>query len=191
MFRLALVIISLQLLVCAIRCDAFLPSSITTLSTINKHISRHHNLNLHPSLIIVPSIIISDESTIPEYQATEAFQDQVSLSDITSDPALQTAFAVAAAAIILLFVAKAIVQQMDDAVSKVAVDFDRIMTLKYPKKWQKFIVDTDNGEDGGNNGVAPLYNDAERIQRVVEEMEVISKKDPEFMERVMKDIERM
>lgn len=98
----------------------------------------------------------------------------------------------AAAAIILLFVAKAIVQQMDDAVSKVAVDFDRIMTLKYPKKWQKFIVDTDNGEDGGNNvGVAPLYNDAERIQRVVEEMEVISKKDPEFMERVMKDIERM
>ena len=190
MFRLASVI-SLQLSVCAIKCDAFLPSSITTLSTINKHISRHHNLNLHPSLIIVPSIIISDESTIPEYQATEAFQDQVSLSDITSDPALQTAFAVAAAAIILLFVAKAIVQQMDDAVSKVAVDFDRIMTLKYPKKWQKFIVDTDNGEDGGNVGVAPLYNDAERIQRVVEEMEVISKKDPEFMERVMKDIERM
>lgn len=191
MFRLALVI-SLQLLVCAIRCDAFLPSSITTLSTINKHISRHHNLNLYPSLIIVPSIIISDESTIPEYQATEAFQDQVSLSDLTSDPTLQTAFVVAAAAIILLFIAKAIVQQMDDAVSKVAVDFDRIMTLKYPKKWQKFIVDTENGEDGGNNnGVAPLYNDAERIQRVVEEMEVISKKDPEFMERVMKDIERM
>lgn len=190
MFRLASVI-SLQLSVCAIKCDAFLPSSITT-SMINKpHINRQHNLNLYPPLIIVPSIIISDESTIPEYQATEAFQDQVSLSDITSDPALQTAFAVAAAAIILLFVAKAIVQQMDDAVSKVAVDFDRIMTLKYPKKWQKFIVDTDNGEDGGNVGVAPLYNDAERIQRVVEEMEVISKKDPEFMERVMKDIERM
>ena len=124
---------------------------------------------------------------MPEYQATEAFQDQVSLSDLTSDPALQTAFAAAAAAIILLFAAKAIVQQMDDAVSKVAVDFDRIMTLKYPKKWQKFIVDTDNGEDG----VAPLYNDADRIQKIVEEMEVISKEDPEFMERVMKDIERM
>ena len=29
--------------------------------------------------------------------------------------------------------------QMDEAVGKVAVDFDRVMKLKYPKKWEKFM----------------------------------------------------
>ena len=114
---------------------------------------------------------------------SEAFQDTVSISDLTSDPTLQIAFAAAGAAIVLLVVAKAIVQQMDDAVQKVAVDFDKVMTLKYAKKWRKFIP--------GEEGSIVVDSEEDRIQKILEEMEVLSKEEPEFMERVMQDIERM
>ena len=165
-------------------------------------VSKHHHCNvkthhlvdgrmskirLHthpPQLIYLPSIITSssDEVIMPD-DISEAFQDTVSISDLTSDPTLQIAFAAAGAAIILLVVAKAIVQQMDDAVQKVAIDFDKVMTLKYAKKWHKFIP--------GEEGSIVVDSEEDRIQKILEEMEILSKEEPEFMERVMQDIERM
>ena len=140
----------------------------------------HHVVASSSPSFFLPSTIISYDEAIP---AEEAFQDQVSLSDLTSDPVLQIAFAASVAAIILLFVAKAIVTSMDEAVGQVALDFDRVMKLKYPKKWAKFIESDDE--------VSGEESEADRIQRIVEEMEILSKEEPEFMERVMQDIERM
>ena len=142
-------------------------------------------LHMLPSpSIYLPSIITSssDEVVMPD-DISEAFQDTVSISDLTSDPTLQIAFAAAGVAIVLLVVAKAIVQQMDDAVQKVAVDFDKVMTLKYAKKWRKFIP--------GEEGSIVVESEKDRIQKILEEMEGLSKEEPEFMERVMQDIERM
>lgn len=140
---------------------------------INKQLPLHM-LPSPPTFL--PSIIISssDEVVMPD-DISEAFQDTVSISDLTSDPMLQIAFAAAGAAIVLLVVAKAIVQQMDDAVQKVAVDFDKVMTIKIP----------------GEEGSIIVESEEDRIQKILEEMEVLSKEEPEFMERVMQDIERM
>mmetsp|Transcript_5638 Transcript_5638/g.12282 ORF Transcript_5638/g.12282 Transcript_5638/m.12282 type:complete len:228 (-) Transcript_5638:248-931(-) len=136
----------------------------------------HHQYLSSPSSLFLPSILTSfDEVKDRE----EAFTDQVSFSELTSDPFLQAAFVASAVAIVLLVAAKAVVNQMDKAVEQVALDFDRVMKLKYAKKWDKFMIGKE-GED-----------EADRIQRVVEEMERLTKEEPEFMERVMQDIERM
>ena len=127
----------------------------------------------------IPSLLTSYDETIPE----EAFQDQVSLSDIASDPVMQISFAAAAIAIIILFVLKSVVTKMDEAVEKVAVDFDRVMTLKYPKKWERFMV-----KEGGETAI---MDEGDRIQMIVEQMETYKKEEPAFYERVMRDIERM
>lgn len=78
----------------------------------------------------IPSLLTAYDDSVPVYQAEDAFTDQVSLADITSDPILQASFAAAGIAIIILFVLKAVVTKMDDAVEKVAIDFDRVMRLK-------------------------------------------------------------
>jgi hypothetical protein len=135
----------------------------------------------------IPSLFTAYDDSIPVYQAEDAFTDQVSLSDITSDPILQASFAAAGIAIIILFVLKAVVTKMDDAVEKVAIDFDRVMRLKYSKKWERFMVEEEEGEeDAADDG-----KEGDRIQLIVEEMERLRKEDPEFMDRVMLDIERM
>jgi len=168
-------------------------NAIKTAHHLDGKVSNHGpqiNRQLRPlymlpsSSTFLPSIIISssDEVVMPD-DISEAFQDTVSISDLTSDPTLQIAFAAAGAAIVLLVVAKAIVQQMDDAVQKVAVDFDKVMSLKYAKKWRKFIP--------GEEGSIVVESEEDRIQKILEEMEVLSKEEPEFMERVMQDIERM
>ncbi len=126
----------------------------------------------------IPSLLTSYDESLPE----EAFQDQVSLSDLISDPVLQVSFAAAAVAIIILFVLKSVVTKMDEAVEKVAIDFDRVMKLKYQKKWEKFMI-----EEEGDTGM----DEGDRIQAIVEEMERLRKEEPEFMERVMRDIDRM
>ena len=134
----------------------------------------------------IPSLFTAYDDSIPVYQAEDAFTDQVNLSDITSDPILQASFAAAGIAIIILFVLKAVVTKMDDAVEKVAIDFDRVMRLKYSKKWERFMV-----EEKGEDAAADDGKEGDRIQLIVEEMERLRKEDPEFMDRVMLDIERM
>lgn len=108
----------------------------------------------------------------------ESFQDDVSLASLAADPFIQVAFAAWAVAVLFLFGAKAVVTQMDGAVEEVAADFDRMMTLKYAKKWEKMI-----GADGSGN--------EDRTQRVVEAMERLKEEDPYFVERVMRDMERL
>ena len=96
---------------------------------------------------------------------------------------MQASFAAAAVAIIILFVLKSVVTKMDDAVEKVAIDFDRVMKLKYPKKWEKFMVE--EGKESAS------MDEGDRIQMIVEQMEKYREEEPEFMERVMRDIDRM
>jgi Cu/Ag efflux protein CusF len=134
----------------------------------------------------IPSLFTAYDDSVPVYQAEDAFTDQVSLSDITSDPILQASFAAAGIAIIILFILKAVVTKMDDAVEKVAIDFDRVMRLKYSKKWERFMVEEKGEGDAADDG-----KEGDRIQLIVEEMERLRKEDPEFMDRVMLDIERM
>ena len=156
-------------------------STTTAFNTPNAYLQKH--LQSQPSQLFgtihdIPSLLTSYEETLPE----EAFQDQVSLSDLTSDPVLQISFAAAAVAIIILFVLKSVVTKMDEAVEKVAIDFDRVMKLKYPKKWEKFIEE---------EGPVADMNEEDRIQLIVEEMEKFRDEEPAFMERVMQDIDRM
>jgi hypothetical protein len=142
---------------------------------------------LHPLLTdALPSSILADE--IPEYQTANAFQDDVSISDLTSDPFLQIAFTLTAIIIIALFIAKSIVTQMDDAVQKTALDFDRVMKIKYPKKWVQFIEMEESILVG--SVLDREEKEGDRIQSIVEEMERLTKEEPEFFERVMRDVER-
>ncbi|KAL7467612.1 hypothetical protein ACHAXS_007857 [Conticribra weissflogii] len=158
------------------------PSASSPQTNPTKRVTSLQNLlSRQPSF----SPTLSYDEPIPVYQAEDAFQDQVVLSDLASDPVLQAAFAASAIAIIILFALKAVVSQMDDAVERVAVEFDKTMTLKYPKKWKKFLEEIDIGE---HNSAEELEMD--RIQRIVEEMERMSEEEPEFMDRVMKDIQR-
>ncbi|KAL7498039.1 hypothetical protein ACHAWT_005994 [Skeletonema menzelii] len=151
---------------------AHLQKSSTTLSMLPSQSQLFDTVN-H-----IPSLLTSYDETIPE----EAFQDQVSLSDLISDPVMQASFAAAAVAIVILFVLKSVVTKMDEAVEKVAIDFDRVMKLKYPKKWERFMVEERNGS---------VMDEGDRIQMIVEQMEQYRKEEPEFMERVMRDIDRL
>ena len=160
-------------------------SAVVAFTTPHAHAQKLSSLSMLPSqsqlfdtVNHIPSLLTSYDETIPE----EAFQDQVSLSDIASDPVMQISFAAAAIAIIILFVLKSVVTKMDEAVEKVAVDFDRVMTLKYPKKWERFMV-----EDGDGARI----DEGDRIQMIVEQMEKYREEEPAFMERVMQDIDRM
>jgi hypothetical protein len=134
---------------------------------------------------VQPFLTAYDDS-IPEYQANNAFEDQVTFSDLLSDPIMQGAFALTGLAIVALFVAKAIVTQMDDAVQKTAIDFDRVMKNNYPKKWKEFMEE----EEDMTGVIDREEREADRIQRIVEEMERLTKEEPEFFERVMRDVEK-
>ena len=153
--------------------NAHLQKLSTTLSMLPSQSSQLFDAVNH-----IPSLLTSYDEPLTE----EAFQDQVSLADITSDPVMQSSFAAAAVAIIILFVLKSVVTKMDDAVEKVAIDFDRVMKLKYPKKWEKFMA-----EDGD----VTVMDEGDRIQMIVEQMEKYREEEPEFMERVLRDIDRM
>ena len=162
------------------------PSAVVAFTTPHAHLQKLSTpiLSLLPSQSQLfetvnhfPSLLTSE--TLPE----EAFQDQVSISDITSDPIMQASFAAAAVAIIILFVLKSVVSKMDDAVEKVAIDFDRVMKMKYQKKWERFMV-----EEGDETAI---MDEGDRIQMIVEQMETYQQEEPAFYERVMRDIERM
>ena len=94
------------------------------------------------------------------------------------DPILQVAVGGTIVIIGGLFLAKAIVTEMDEAVVKVAKDFDRVMTLKYEKKWKYAEKDLSMTSE-------------DRTQAIVQEMTRIEREEPEFYQRVMSDIERM
>lgn len=149
--------------------------------------SHLHDVLSPPSPSLWPTVLASyDEAAARQ----EAFQDRVSFADLLSDPTLRIAFAASAVAVVVLFAAKAVVTQMDEAVERVALDFDRAMTLKYAEKWKKFMV-SDGGDGQGDDGLLGAESEEDRIQRVVEEMERLNNEEPEFMKRVMRDIERM
>jgi len=90
---------------------------------------------------------------------------------------------------------------MDNAVEQVARDFDRVMTLKYAKRWEKMGMlddeeDADDGKGFGGAGAAGAAgeggaDDGDRIQKIVEIMERLNNQEPEFMDRVKQDMERM
>ena len=75
---------------------------------------------------------------------------------------------------------------MDEAVQKTAIDFDRVMKLKYSKKWKDII----EMEEELVGAVDREEKEGDRIQRIVEEMERLTKEEPEFFERVMRDVDR-
>lgn len=125
----------------------------------------------------------------PEF--ANSFGDQVSFSDIISDPVLQVGFAVSALAIVGLFVAKKVVTEMDAAVGKVAKDFDKIMMLQYAKKWRKTMGDDFVDEAEELAFTFDEEREGNRIQKIVEAMEVFTNEEPEFMERVMLDVNRL
>ena len=124
----------------------------------------------------LPTMFIADE--VLEYEQNNAFNDSVSLTDLMYDPILQVAVGGTIVIIGGLFLAKAIVTEMDEAVVKVAKDFDRVMTLKYEKKWKYAEKDLSMTSE-------------DRTQAIVQEMTRIEREEPEFYQRVMSDIERM
>ena len=77
---------------------------------------------------------------------------------------------------------------MDEAVQKTAIDFDRVMKTKYSKKWVDIIKMEEELE--GDDFAIKEEKEGDRIQRIVEEMERLTKEEPEFFERVMRDVER-
>ena len=170
--------------------DAFLPirPSLSQISAV-QHRNDHSARFSSPSLMVVApsfsSVLTSDES-IQEYQTANAFQDDVTLAGLISDPFIQVSLVLTVLAIAALFIAKSIVTQMDDAVQKTALDFDRVMKTKYAKKWEDFI----NQEEELVGVIDREEKEGDRIQRIVEEMERLTKEEPEFFERVMRDIDR-
>lgn len=171
------VVMRWQNIVVAVVATMLHSSAVAAFTTPQAHLQKWSALSMLPTQSIPSSLLTSYEG-----EGMEAFQDQVSLSDLTSDPVLQVSFAAAAVAIIILVVLKSVVTKMDEAVEKVAIDFDRVMKLKYQKKWEKFMV-----EEGGDTAV----EEGDRIQKIVEEMERLREQEPDFIERVMQDIDRM
>lgn len=132
---------------------------------------------MHALALSLPTaMLIADE--VLEYEQNNAFNDSVTLTDLMYDPILQVAVGGTIVLIGGLFLAKAIVTEMDEAVVKVAKDFDRVMKLKYKTKW-KFAEDDLS------------MTSEDRTRAVVEEMTRIEREEPEFYQRVMSDIEQM
>lgn len=74
---------------------------------------------------------------------------------------------------------------MDDAVQQTALEFDRVMKEKYPKKWTEFI----QMEEDLVGVFDREEKEGDRIQSIVEEMERLQKEEPAFFERAMRDVD--
>ncbi|EJK48366.1 hypothetical protein THAOC_32846 [Thalassiosira oceanica] len=174
-----------SIFLCACACSlAFRPDHLAAAFAPRRRMTRRASIadastEMHAlalSLPTMPTMLISNE--VLEYEQNNAFNDSVTLTDLMYDPILQVAVGGTIVLIGGLFLAKAIVTEMDEAVVKVAKDFDRVMKLKYTSKW-KFAEDDLS------------MTSEDRTRAVVEEMTRIEREEPEFYQRVMSDIEQM
>ena len=135
-------------------------TNASSLTSLNRNVACHV---FPPNSSLFPSLINAEE--------TGAFTDKI---DYFGDPLIQTMFGGFGVILLLLVAANALLGQMDSAIEKVLVDFEEVMRESYPTRW----VDISEQLDG-------LDSD-ERQAKLIQIMEDLQKKDPEFMERVNK-----
>lgn len=105
----------------------------------------------------------------------EAFTDSIQYLDNT----IVTLLGVFGLVMIVLVGIKVVTDQTDAAIEQVLVDFEQTMKESYPQRWQTEIRPELEGLQG-----------TDRQQRLVQVMETMEQKDPEFMSRVQAKMKR-
>lgn len=175
-------------------CAFFVPhQQQTTFSTLSKYSSNINNHNMkkhhHSNAFLYTSSSVykhqepSSSSSLLTLQSSnvnnndiafeDAFTDQI---DPFGDSTVQLIFIGFGIVIILSIIAKLLLNQMDDAIEKVLIDFERVMKVKYPSRW----VSIDKKLEG--------LGEVERSQKLFEIMEGLQQSEPDFMKRVNEDM---
>jgi hypothetical protein len=105
----------------------------------------------------------------------EAFTDSIQYLDNT----IVTLLGVFGLVMMILIGIKVVADQTDAAIEQVLVDFEQTMKESYPQRWQTEIRPELEGLQG-----------TDRQQRLVQVMETMEQKDPEFMSRVQAKMKR-
>ena len=185
-------------------------NSFTNIIDLSQHNTHHNSLldiSIEPSTFSLStlssplsSLILSDANSNKEDIAFEdAFNDNIQLFN---DSTIQLLFVGFTILILFSILIKSILTQMDDAIEKVLVDFETVMTRneKYRGKWKEIEEQLQQvqrkGLEGSNNNGSGTGNDLERMQKqrmqkLFEIMEDLQQNDPEFMEKVNNDMMKL
>ena len=146
-------------------------SSPPSLCGFKSHIvdARYHRQSIEcyaivPTTLWMPSILAAEEVS-----EAAAFKDEI---NYFGDPLVQGMVGVFGVVLLLLVGANVLLGQMDTAIEKVLVDFEATMKSSYPTRWADIREELD-GLEGDD-----------RKAKLIDIMEDIQKKDPEFMDRI-------
>ena len=120
----------------------------------------------HFNVLSAPSLLLNDALPISE---TEAFTDEI---DLFGDPTIQLLLVGFGVVVTLAIGAKLYLNQMDEAIEKVLVEFENTMKGKYPSRWVSMEAKLDG------------LVEPERSQRLFAIMEELQASEPQFMAKV-------
>lgn len=149
------------------------PTPTTSLIAQNLILTSQLNNNVSPYSF--PNLIISsDQVEAVDKGIEEAFQDDI----IYFDSTIQLIGGAAIVLVLLAAAAKFFLDKMDEAIEKVLVDFERTMKDKYASRWVSIEAKLDG------------LQEPERSQKLFSIMEELQTSEPQFMDKVNKDMAR-
>ena len=119
------------------------------------------------------SIIIQTTNNENDIAFEDAFTDQINFFDDSIIQLILVSFSIV---ISLSFIFKFFLNQMDNAIEKVLIDFENTMKKNYASRWVSIEAKIDG------------LNETERSQMLFEIMEKLQKEEPYFMEQVNQDM---
>ncbi len=151
-------------------------TNINTHTPLNYHhetISQHKSLPPTLNNVVSPDLsssfmILTSKQNIA---LEDAFTDQINLNPF-QDSTIQLILTSFGIMTLLAIIIKFFLNQMDNAIEKVLIDFESTMKSKYPSRWVSIEAKL-NGLD-----------DVKRSQRLFEIMEDLQVNEPDFMKKV-------
>ena len=156
------------------------PSMTTMMMTVNQHQpipSLNHPpfdlseiISFHSSSLLATAAADSEETPV---DLSDAFTDQV---DLWGDPTIRLLLGGFTIVVIVLFVMKQIVSQMDAAIEGVLGDFERTLKQNHPAKWASI-----------KKQLLALTEEA-RAQKLFQIMQELEQTEPQFMKQVQQQM---
>ena len=156
------------------------PSMTTMMMTVNQHQpipSLNHPpfdlseiISFHSSSLLATAAADSEETPV---DLSDAFTDQV---DLWGDPTIRLLLGGFTIVVIVLFVMKQIVSQMDAAIEGVLGDFESTLKQNHPAKWASI-----------EKQLLALTEEA-RAQKLFQIMQELEQTEPQFMKQVQQQM---
>lgn len=166
--------------------NTFMYNNLPSYYTKNNVLKLNNNNELLPALTTLSttlssslssftssSIIIQTTNNENDIAFEDAFTDQINFFDDSIIQLILVSFSIV---ISLSFIFKFFLNQMDNAIEKVLIDFENTMKKNYASRWVSIEAKIDG------------LNETERSQMLFEIMEKLQKEEPYFMEQVNQDM---